>query len=160
MNKNELGAAAPTSTQLSLSLVGGLEFKVSEKTHQLVRTIVKEDGAIRVTFWPVNSKEKCIRSILGNGTVKAGQGAAKSALKAAKRELAAGILAQMVHQSGRGRFCFRSATVSKSGTVGVFFDSGEAEDTAALTEAEERAQKAEAELAELKSKLATTEAAK
>ena len=130
---------------LPLTVAEGLVITLAPETHRLVRSVTNKSGAIRVSFLPVKAGEG--KPSLADFGLK-GQ-AAKGAVKRAKREIGAAVLASMVQLSGRGQFVFRSLTLSAKGTVGVFFDGGDGEDTAALAEAEAKVAALEAKLAAL-----------
>lgn len=137
----------------ALTVTEGLVVKLSPDTGKLVRTVVNESGSIRVCFVPASAKTGVSLKSLGYK----GQ-AAKAILRKAKREIGAAIVGAMATAVGNGKLDWRSATLTKTGTIGVFFTQGSGEvDSVALTEAEERAAKAEAELAALKAKLTPAE---
>jgi len=134
---------------LPITIADGLTVNLSPGVHRLVRTVTKDSGAIRFCFLPTKSKAGA-PDLAGLGLK--GQ-AAKGAIKQAKREIGSAMLALMVNVNGTGKMAFKSATLSKTGTLGIFFSQGDGADVAALSAAEERASKAEAELATLKASL-------
>jgi hypothetical protein len=145
---NERGWVDLTHSRRDLE-VAGLTVEVSPKTAQMIRTVENKSGGIRVSLIPATSKD-------GGPSMKklglTGQ-AAKAALKRAKREIGGAMFAAMSNCVTSGKLGWRSTTLTKTGTFGVFFDQGDAEDTAALAEAEAVADGLRKELAELKAKL-------
>jgi hypothetical protein len=141
------------SQTFALTVTEGLTVKLSPETGKLVRTVVNDSGSIRVCFVPISAKSGVSLKSLGYK----GQ-AAKAVLRKAKREIGAAIVGAMATAVASGKLDWRSASLTKTGTIGVFFTQGGEVDTAALTEAEERAAKAEAEVAALKAQLAAASA--
>lgn len=145
---NTVTTVSPVETT-AISIAEGLALNLSKQTARLVRTVTKDSGAIRFCFLPTKSKAGDA-DLAGLGLK--GQ-AAKGAIKAAKREIGSAMLALMVNVSGNGKMAFKSATLSKTGTLGIFFSQGDGSDVAALSAAEERAASAEAKIAAMEARL-------
>lgn len=147
--ESNVPAVVPTPEAKTKLEVAGLTVEVSPRTAQMIRTVENKSGGIRVSLIPATSKD-------GGPSMKklglTGQ-AAKAALKRAKREIGGAMFAAMSNCVTSGKLGWRSTTLTKTGTFGVFFDQGDAEDTAALAEAEAVADGLRRELAELKAKL-------
>ena len=147
--------AIATTPKTNLS-IAGLTVEISSEVAAIVRTMVSDStGAIRVSFVPATAKD-------GKTSLKSlgykGQ-SAKAVLRKAKREIGGAFIGAMANAVTTGKMGWRSATLSKTGTVGVFFDQGDSEDVAALTAAEEKTKALEKELAALKAKLSESEKA-
>lgn len=139
-----------TSPSFTLSITDGLSVAISAESGKLVRSVRSEaSGAIRVSFVPASAKSGVSLKSLGYK----GQ-AAKAILRKAKREIGSAIVGAMATAVASGKLDWKSATLSKTGTLGVFFSEGEAADAAALSAAEEEAAALRAELATLKAQLA------
>lgn len=141
---NIVPAANPAATS-TLSITEGLVVSITPDTARLVRSVTTAAGAVRVSFLPVASKSG--PSLKGLGLK--GQ-AAKACLRRAKREIGSAIVGAMATAVASGKLDWKAATLSKGGTLGVFFSEGDAADAAALSAAEEEVAALRAELAALK----------
>lgn len=134
----------------ALQITEGLSVVVSEESRKIVRSVESEKtGAIRVSFIPVSAKAgtTSLKSLGYKGS------AAKAVIRKAKREIGSAIVGAMATAVSAGKLDWKSATLSKTGTVGLFFSQGEAADAKDLAEAEERAAKAEAKVSTLREKV-------
>lgn len=136
--------------------VAGLSVEIAAGTMKVIRTVTAEkSGQIRVSFVPASAKTGVSLKSLGYK----GQ-AAKAVLRKAKREIGAAFVGAMATAVAAGKLDWKSATLSKTGTLGVYFSEGQAEDAAALAAAEEKADSLAAELEAMKAELAAMKAAK
>lgn len=140
-------AANPAATA-KLSIAEGLTVNITPDSARLVRSVTTVNGAVRVSFLPAASKSG--PSLKGLGLK--GQ-AAKACLRRAKREIGSAFVGAVFAAVSSGKLDWKAATLSKGGTLGIFFSEGDAADAAALSAAEE-------ELAALKAELAALKAAK
>lgn len=140
---------------MQLAIAGGLSVDVSSESHKVVRTVEAKSGTIRVSFIPVSAKEgvTSLKSLGYKGS------AAKAIIRKAKREIGSAVVGAMATAVASGKLDWKSVTLSKTGTFGVFFSQGEGADAKDLAAAEERAEKAEQALLNYNQKLEATKAA-
>jgi hypothetical protein len=132
----------------SLTITENLSVVVSEESRKIVRTVENKAGSIRVSFVPVSAKTGVSLKSLGyKGS------AAKAVIRKAKREIGSAIVGAMATAVSSGKLDWRSAVLSKTGTLGIFFSQGEGADAGELSKAEERAKSAESKLEALKKAL-------
>jgi hypothetical protein len=140
---------AVVPTTYTLAIDDGFIVKISEESGSVIRSVVNKAGSIRVSFVPVSSKSGTSLKSLGFK----GQ-AAKAVLRRAKREIGSAIIGAMATAVSSGKLDWKAATVSKTGTYGIFFSEGAVADAAELAAAEEKTTALEAEIASLKAALA------